>query len=42
MVRYYESCEEYYAGLEEEDRHRAEIEEAEAEDPEDPEDNRRG
>jgi hypothetical protein len=40
MVRYYESCEEYYAGLEEEDRHRAEIEEAE--EAEDPEDNRRG
>jgi len=37
MVRYYESCEEYYAGLEEEDRHRAELEAQEDED-----DRRRG
>ena len=35
MVRYYESCEEYYAGLEEEDRHRAELEDQEDEDEED-------
>ena len=35
MVRYYESCEEYYAGLEDEDRHRAELEAHEDEDEDD-------
>ena len=35
MVRYYESCEEYYAGLEDEARWQAELEEREGEDPED-------
>ena len=39
MVRYYESCEEYYAGLEEEDRHRTELE---AQEDEDEDDLRRG
>jgi hypothetical protein len=39
MVRYYESCEEYYAGLEDEDRHRAELE---AQEDEDEDDLRRG
>ena len=39
MVRYYESCEEYYAGLEDEDRHRTELE---AQEDEDEDDLRRG